>query len=40
MTAKEGLFDAGHTITDEKIRANVQKLIDAFDAWIARLSPD
>ncbi|HSI04497.1 MAG: NADPH-dependent FMN reductase [Myxococcota bacterium] len=40
ITAKEGLFDAGGAITDEKIRANIQKHIDAFDAWIARLSPD
>ncbi len=38
ITAKDGLFDAAGAITDEKIRANVQKHIDAFDAWIARLA--
>lgn len=39
VTAKDGMFDANHVITDEKTRAGVQKHIDAFDAWIARLTP-
>ncbi len=39
ITAKEGLFDASGAITDERVRSSVQKLIDAFDAWIARLAP-
>lgn len=39
VTAKEGVFGADHVISDEKIRSSVQKHIDAFDAWMARLTP-
>lgn len=39
VTSKDGLFDENHVITDEKTRAGVQKLVDAFDAWIDRLTP-
>ena len=40
VTAKDGLIDGDDVITDEKVRASVGKYIDAFDAWMTRLSPD
>lgn len=38
VTGKDGLFADDHTINDERVRGSVEKLVDAFDGWMARLA--